>query len=111
MRNDNPKFYLSSFGNVITMQMNPAMAIELFIEIQSRKEVGKELYAATEKIRTQLFHMKKTQELEDAIAQRKSVARNSTEDSRQSNAGASQNAPVQEGDELVDVGGSVEAAA
>src|SRR4051812_39829289 len=66
-RPENPKFYLSSFNRVITNQMNPTMAIQMYILIQAQETVSKELFAMSEKIRTQLFHMKMISVLDEAL--------------------------------------------
>lgn len=106
---ENPKFYLSSFNGTITTQMNPEMSVELYILIQGQSKVGKELFAMSEKIRTQLFHMKRIGDLENAL--RTSVSVHAAE-GRQGNTGTSPIGVIVPGPgELVDVGASPAAAA
>lgn len=101
-RNENPKFYLSSFQGNITMQMNAAMAIEYYAAIHSIPGVGKELYASTEKIRTQLFHMQMIPTLEKRL---QDVSRNVDESSASPRGGL--DAGASSGNDLqVAIGGS-----
>lgn len=100
-RVDNPKFYLSSFNKVITMQMNPAMAIQLYVLVTSLPEVSKELYAASEKIKTQLFHMQMIHDLDRAIKAKENDEQPDSSvpvgeaDSREHNGGTGEAALVQ----------------
>lgn len=70
MLTEGPKFFLSSFKQAINVNMNAAMAIELYklIVTTDSEKVGKELFAFTEKVRTQLYHMKHLEDLESACA-------------------------------------------
>jgi len=66
-KNEIAKFYLSSFQNVITINANPRMGIELFELIRTTPGVGKELYALSEKIKTQLYHMNRISEIKQDV--------------------------------------------
>lgn len=69
MLSEGSKFFLSSFKKAINVHMNAAMAIELykFIVTSPSDKVGKELYAFSEKLRTQLYHIKHLDDLKAAM--------------------------------------------
>jgi hypothetical protein len=61
------RFYICSFQNSVVSFMSPTMAIQMYVLIESMVDVSKELFAFKEKLRTQLFHLNKTKELDDAL--------------------------------------------
>lgn len=85
MLTEGPKFFLSSFKHAININMNAAMAIQLYklITESPSEKVGKELYAFTEKLKNQLYHLKHLGDLENAIGI-------SPSESRSDNTGASE---------------------
>lgn len=83
---ETPKFYLSSFSGAITMQMNAPMALALFRLILSTPDVSKELYAASEKIKTQLYHMHRLEDV-NAIITELNASSGGSEEVRGSSAG------------------------
>lgn len=77
VKNNGARFYLSSFSGTINAHFNAAMAIQLYVLIMSQDDVSKELFAMAEKLKTQLFHLDRTTELEHALAESKRIRRGS----------------------------------
>lgn len=68
MNKNSTRFHLCSFQNSIIACLSTTMAIQLYILIEALQEPSKELFAMKEKLRTQLFYLKKDRELDDALS-------------------------------------------
>lgn len=92
--NDIPQFFFCNFKRTMTVQMNAAMALELFrlIRTSPAEAVSKELFAFTERMKTQLYHMKHLKELEEIENAIRTIVGDSESKGGGDNTGASSDA-------------------